>query len=478
MTLEGERCPRLLFAISCILLCVLKKAVAGYLCFVATLGALFAGTLYVRWSNLDADLRLAGALLADGQSTQVRDLLRPHLQGSLRLSELGTAHRWADLLDSASIANSQTEQLLAVRSSPFAEALILLRLLRLGQFETVADIVSSSAPEVRRRFTLFERVARLELGDTSVLRGLDREVRTELAARIEEVQALRSQGAQQIIRDRSGRLVGAMDADGVFQPTLAAQDLGLDLWLPRAVAEFDQVPGLRLTLDLELTRAAQRLLGRGRGSIVVLDSRTGSVLAATSDARTLAREGAAFLEQALEPGSIAKLITTSAALRAGLDVDSEIRSKPCAGSVEVEDGRLYCPVVAGRLKGLDQAMAISCNTTFARLGAKIGKSLLLDELRMFGFSTDPDMANTASKLRSTIDTRRKLAEVSIGLNHSQLTPIHAARIAAVFANGGHLPEPRWIWAEDGCHPSFNTDAIWPSPRLWSRASSLPNARQA
>ena len=124
---------------------------------------------------------------------------------------------------------------------------------------------------------------------------------------------------------------------------------------------------------------------------MVLDPTDGSVLAAVSDRRTAAEGGTPALEQMREPASIAKLITVTAALRAGIDVDAVLHDMTCRGSMRFGDGAddvLYCAAVNGKLRGLDRALAVSCNVAFAELGEMVGREKLLEEFRRYGFDFD------------------------------------------------------------------------------------------
>jgi peptidoglycan glycosyltransferase len=151
----------------------------------------------------------------------------------------------------------------------------------------------------------------------------------------------------------------------------------------------------------------------------------------------------------LEPASIAKLITTTAAFRAGLDPDQEIEQMVCRGAKRYSGGILYCGSHKEEFEGLVPAMATSCNIAFADLGIKLGWESLLAEQRIFGFG---DSQNTSLPLGRIIINQgndRKLADLSIGLENTVTTPLHSAMIAAVFGNDGHLVVPHLIWGKDG-----------------------------
>ncbi len=143
--------------------------------------------------------------------------------------------------------------------------------------------------------------------------------------------------------------------------------------------------GRRLLASPSTARSAKprcAALDRFHGSIVVVDPKSGEILAAVSDPLTFATGGSPALEQMREPASIAKILTTAAALRAGVDPDHFLSDRVCRGQEYYDGEVLYCPSVAGRLRGLDKAMAVSCNVAFASLGVcSIGRQAVLGEYK-------------------------------------------------------------------------------------------------
>ena len=294
----------------------------------------------------------------------------------------------------------------------------------------------------------------LEGGDVAQARERQRADPSPFASRglgreIEAVLALHDQGVVTIVRDRRGRRIGHLDPDR----RLVLAD-GVDpAWVPPAVdatlASTAPSPGLRLSLDLDLAHLAQSaLLGR-RGSVVLLDPRTGAVLAAVSDPRTAEAGGTPAFEERREPASISKLITTAAALRAGLDPDAAIAQMTCTGSQRYQGGTLWCSHPAGRLEGLDEALAMSCNVAFANLGVLVGRKRLLDELRRWGFDGGALGLGPAGRILTAAGSERQLADLSIGLEATDLTPLHGALLAAVIGNQGRMPEPFLLEAAQG-----------------------------
>ena len=203
--------------------------------------------------------------------------------------------------------------------------------------------------------------------------------------------------------------------------------------------------GARLAVDLGLSRAAVLALGDVRGSIVLVEVQTGAVLVAASDPRTAAAEGASAFTQRREPASIAKLITSAAAYRAGQDADVEIRRMTCGGVERYGGKPLWCAFAAGPLEGLDHALALSCNVAFANLGTRLGPERMVAEYRLWGFDAGEDaLLGAAGRVHTEPRTPRQLADLSVGLELADVTPLHAALLAAAVANRGRMPAPSLV----------------------------------
>ncbi|HZM48981.1 MAG TPA: penicillin-binding transpeptidase domain-containing protein, partial [Vicinamibacteria bacterium] len=217
-----------------------------------------------------------------------------------------------------------------------------------------------------------------------------------------------------------------------------------------AAAQATGKRGVRLGTDFDLSATALQALGTERGSIVLLDLATGEVRAAVTDARTRASAGGTpAFEQAREPASIAKIITTAAALRAGHDADAEVRGMSCNGSQRYRGGVLWCSYPAGPLTGgLKEAFAISCNIAFANLAVEIGWPAMVDELHRWGFDRPRDEVPGAGRVLETEGTERELASLGVGLDLTEITPLHAAMLGSVLAHG-EMVEPALLSADDG-----------------------------
>ena len=191
------------------------------------------------------------------------------------------------------------------------------------------------------------------------------------------------------------------------------------------------------------------------------------MLAAVSDERTAAAERAAAFTQRREPASIAKLLTAAAAYRAGLDADAEIADMTCAGVERYGGQPFWCAFPAGPLEGLDHALALSCNTAFANLGTRLGAERMIQEYRRWGFDARQDeLLGAAGRVHRAPHTPLEVADLSVGLELADVTPLHAALLAAVVANDGRLAEPRLVTG--ACGPLGLHDETLP---LFARAAT-------
>jgi penicillin-binding protein A len=336
----------------------------------------------------------------------------------------------------------------------FPLRLLLHEALRQGRYGACLRLSRLLREDGAQFAAVYEAASLLELGhweeSRAVLDGLPPDQAAGwLAGKLSEVHSVLPHGVSALVQDRRGRPIGWRGPEGELQP-LGHIDAHL---LPvEAIEEAlgdDLTRSVRLSIDLDLSRLAYSALGRYRGSIVLISTQTGEILAAVSDRQTRRREVSSPFTQEREPASISKLITTTAALRAGIDPDAEIGAMTCRAAERYDGHFLYCAYRAGPLRGLNRAMAVSCNVAFANLGVRMGWDHMASELRRFGFDRDRKGQLSFGRILAPGGGDRRLADLSIGLDETAITPVHAALLAAVFANGGRMPEPTLISSSDG-----------------------------
>ncbi|MFI6346671.1 penicillin-binding transpeptidase domain-containing protein [Streptomyces sp. NPDC050560] len=221
------------------------------------------------------------------------------------------------------------------------------------------------------------------------------------------------------------------------------------------------------TLDPAAQRAAFRGLAGRRGAVAAVEPGTGRVLALVStpsyDPGELSGNGAGaarawrrlnrdarrpMLNRALRgtypPGSTFKVVTAAAALDAGTvrDLDAPTDS-PDPYRLPGTRTRLTNETDGCRDASLRHAFLFSCNTVFARLGARTGLTTMAETARRFGF--DGRARGVPLPVApSTFDTRMDTAQLamsSIGQFDTRATPLQMASVAAAVADGGLVRTP-------------------------------------
>ena len=260
--------------------------------------------------------------------------------------------------------------------------------------------------------------------------------------------------------------------------------------------------GLRLTIDDELQAVAKAALGNDQGAVFAIDPSTGAVLAAVStpgfDPNTLVGPDAGPAGQELDedpteplldrsinktypPGSTFKVITTAAALDAGIAGPSTEFADPMAlnlpgstATISNYDGGVC---VDGTKVTLEQAFVSSCNTVFADLGMQVGAEQLVATAERFGFNSvipyDLEvLASVVPEVSSFAVDPPAIAQNAIGQRDVRATPIQMALVAAAVANGGEIMIPfvvADVFTADGEIESST------APTLWQRATSPASA---
>ncbi|MEV5435366.1 penicillin-binding transpeptidase domain-containing protein [Streptomyces sp. NPDC052682] len=221
------------------------------------------------------------------------------------------------------------------------------------------------------------------------------------------------------------------------------------------------------TLHPAAQRAAFKGLAGRKGAVAALEPSTGRILALVSapsyDPEELSGNGPAearswkrlttdpdkpmlnrAVRQTYPPGSTFKVVTTAAALDAGVvrDLDAPTRSPdrytlPGTRTTLTNESR-GCADASVR-----DAFTFSCNTVFAKLGVETGVAEMTATAHALGFN-DGRLRIPFRVARSTFDTsvdRAQLALSSIGQYNTRATPLQMAMVAAAVANGGQLRQP-------------------------------------
>lgn len=249
----------------------------------------------------------------------------------------------------------------------------------------------------------------------------------------------------QLIGDYNGNVgTGALKS---FKKQLSGYDL------IGGISEGSDVE-LKLTVDSRLNDTAYKALAGRKGSVLVVNYRTGEILCMVSSPsmdplnvpQTL--PDGVYLNRCLSstfaPGSVFKLVTLAAAIENIPDLYS--RSFTCTGSVEISGSKVTCSGIHGT-QNIEQAFSNSCNCAFAQLSMELGADTLGDYAENFGLCSTHSLsgiATAAGKFTRDETNSSYLAWSGIGQYEDLVCPYSMLRLVCAIANGGMLNEPALI----------------------------------
>ncbi|MGQ9676113.1 MAG: penicillin-binding protein 2, partial [Chloroflexota bacterium] len=330
----------------------------------------------------------------------------------------------------------------------------------------LADIDGIMLRETPRRVYPEKETAAHILGYVSAVMG-------------EDLEKLASRGYE------DGDLVGRAGIEAWAEPSLAGRKGGRAVILDdkgeiqRVIAERSAVAGgqVHLTLDLDLQRKAEQILGDRAGSVVLMDVRDNSVLAMASrpafnpNSFVLGMSDAEWKRlsedkrfpfqhrpalSAYPPGSIFKVVTMAAALeRGGFKPDSGFH---CTGQWTAPGGlKMGCWVLSGHGDvTLADGLVTSCDTVFYEIGQSLDAQdpdLLPEFARQFGLGEATATVGLLEAEGTVPDATWKQKTIgqpwfvgdainmAIGQGFVEATPLQMANLYSALANGGVRRRP-------------------------------------
>jgi penicillin-binding protein A len=228
--------------------------------------------------------------------------------------------------------------------------------------------------------------------------------------------------------------VGLDGLERVFQQQVAGKPGGTLQAGSHVLAQTRPIPGhtVKTSIDPNLEAAAITALGSRYGGVVAMDPRTGQLLALA---------GLAF-SAVQPPGSTMKIITTTAALQAGivkLSSTFPIATESVIGGYTLKNA-------SGEACGgtLLNAFAVSCNSVFAPLGVRLGGKRLVAAAERFGFNHPvgiPGATESTIPSASQIGSATEVGSSAIGQGRVQASTLEMTDVAATIAMGGRRPIP-------------------------------------
>lgn len=213
---------------------------------------------------------------------------------------------------------------------------------------------------------------------------------------------------------------------------------------------------LKLTIDFHMQKMAEEVMDKmiESGAVAVIDILDGDILVLASRPGFNPTDISGYLDDESQPlfnravagytpGSIFKIITAAAALEENLDTDIVFN---CPGYHMVGDRMFKCwnfDMGGHGLLDLKNSFAQSCNSYFIQLGIKVGYRKMLDMAKKFGLGsyTGLTMQNIPEyegvlPAEQDIAADGDVANLALGQGKILITPLQAAGMTAIIANGG------------------------------------------
>jgi cell division protein FtsI/penicillin-binding protein 2 len=206
---------------------------------------------------------------------------------------------------------------------------------------------------------------------------------------------------------------------------------------------------LRTTLDLRVQAAAEEALApvKGNAALVAVQPSTGDILAVAN------RPADSTYDRALTglyaSGSTFKVVSTTALLRAGLDVDRTVDC-PRTLTVDGKPFRNFEGDAAGAVP-FRRDFAQSCNTAFVSLAGELKPNALTDAAADFGLGRKLALGLPAADAKVPPPTSKVgQAAMMIGQDRIVASPLAMAGVAATVA-AGRWNAPRLLRSDPRAH---------------------------
>ena len=212
---------------------------------------------------------------------------------------------------------------------------------------------------------------------------------------------------------------------------------------------------LTLTIDAKIQKKAYEKIKDMTGSVVVLDAKTGEIIALASsptydleqledDWQEISQSEGMLLSNAYQnavvPGSVFKLVTSKAILEEGLEdeiVDDNGSLKVNGQTIRNYNGNAYGEI------SFEEGFIHSSNVYFMDRALKMGRDILQQAGDSFLLGQDIPLDFTT--LHSTFSLKdaseNELASTSFGQGETTVTPLQMAMIVQSIANDGQMMKP-------------------------------------
>jgi penicillin-binding protein 2 len=282
-----------------------------------------------------------------------------------------------------------------------------------------------------------------------------------------------------------GDVVGRSGVEESYDALLRGQDGSRDVLVDSHGREVGKLgtehskagQSLKLTIDLDIQRAAENAFGDRNGAVIAMDPHTGEILAMLSRPTfdpnafsvRIGREDwnklitdpnhpllNKTIQAQLAPGSTFKIIMSLAGLEEGIAEDMKV---DCTGGASFYGHFFACDKKHGVLN-VQQAISRSCDTYFYTLAVKLGITKIAKWAHAVGLGqkTGVDLPDEASGVMPSEEWKMKTfhekwyagetVSVGIGQGAVAVTPIQLARALSGIASGGVFMRPHVVFPEE------------------------------
>lgn len=284
-----------------------------------------------------------------------------------------------------------------------------------------------------------------------------------------------------------GDVVGKAGVEQTYDQILRGQDGSRDVLVDSHGREVGRlrsehaIPGkdLKLTIDIDVQRAAEQVLQGRNGAVVAMDPRTGEILAMASHPnydpnafavrisrdqwnRLITDPNHPLLNKAIQaqlaPGSTFKILMATAGLQEGIAQTLHVN---CPGGATFYGRYFHCWQKHGHGSvEITKAIWQSCDVFFYTLGEHLGIGKISDWAHRLGMGqkTGIDLPNEVSGVMPSEQWKMKtfhekwyageVISVSIGQGATAATPIQLARAIGGIASGGVLVRPHVVFTDE------------------------------
>ena len=223
------------------------------------------------------------------------------------------------------------------------------------------------------------------------------------------------------------------------------------------IQKYGKGNDLKLTIDRDICDDAYKALDGRKGTVGIVNYKTGEIVCSVSSPSydvedvpdnllTSERYEGVYINRLLDahyvPGSTFKLVTAICAIENIPDIYS--REWVCNGEYQPESGvAIKCNANHGKHINFNDALAKSCNSTFAQIAIELGQEKLATTAKELGIGSAVTVSGTIDSYAGHFDTTDKiklgvdaLGWTGIGQGNTRIAPITMLRIVATVANGG------------------------------------------